>query len=110
MDTEQKIQIEREIARARDGVGDRIDELDRRLRTTLDVKSAAKQHAPKIVAGGAVVGFLVGFGLPGIFKKAVKIGIPIALAGFAAAKLRNRSNGSSETEGYETENYDRDAY
>ena len=105
MDTEQKIQIEREIARARDGVGDRIDELDRRLRTTLDVKSAAKQHAPKIVAGGAVVGFLVGFGLPNILKKAVKLGVPIALAGFAASKLRNGSNGTSDEENYD---YDRD--
>jgi hypothetical protein len=94
MDKEQKIQIEREIARARDGVGESIDELDKRLRTTLDVKSQARQHAPKIIAGGAVVGFLVGFGLPNILKKAMKIGVPLALAGFAASKLKDRSNGN----------------
>src|SRR5688500_9544488 len=93
MDKEQKIQIEREIARARDGVGESIDALDKRLRTTLDVKSHAKEHAPKSIAGGAVVGFLVGFGLPNILKKAMKIGVPIALAGFAASKLKGRSNG-----------------
>jgi hypothetical protein len=97
MDKEQKIQIEREIARARDGVGESIDALDKRLRTTLDVKAQAKQHAPKIIAGGAVVGFLVGFGLPNLLKKAMKIGVPIALAGFAASKLKNRANG----DGYE---------
>ena len=32
------------------------------MRTTLDVNSFASNHAPQLVVGGAVVGFLVGFG------------------------------------------------
>ncbi|HUP50428.1 MAG TPA: hypothetical protein VNA04_16760 [Thermoanaerobaculia bacterium] len=85
----QKKTIEREIERARDGVSERIDELDRRLRTSLDVRSALSEHAPKIVAGGAVVGFLAAFGFPRLFRKALKIGIPIALVSLAVMKARN---------------------
>ena len=62
-DTEhQKIHIERAIERARDGVSERIDELDQKLRQSFDLGSVASQHAPKIVGAGAAVGFLVGFG------------------------------------------------
>jgi hypothetical protein len=86
MDEHQKIHIERAIDRARDGVSERIDELDRRLRTTLDVKSMATEHAPKIVAGGAVVGFLLGFGLPKVLRRVIGIGLPIALV---AMKIKN---------------------
>ena len=62
MAEEEKKTIEREIEKARDGVGSGIDELDRKLRASLDVKTFASQHAPGLVAGGAVVGFLVGLG------------------------------------------------
>ena len=85
----QKVHIERAIERARDGVSDRIDELDRRLRTTLDVKTAVTEHAPQIVAGGAAVGFLVGFGFPAVFRKVLKVGIPIALVSLAVMKARS---------------------
>ena len=85
----QKEHIERAIERARDGVSERIDELDRKLRTSLDMGSALTEHAPKIIAGGAAVGFLVGFGFPGVFKKALKIGIPVALVSLAVMKARN---------------------
>lgn len=85
----QKVDIERAIERARDGVGDRIDELDQRLRSTLDVKSALSEHAPGIIAGGAAVGFLVGFGFPSIFKKVLKVGVPLALVSLAVMKARN---------------------
>ncbi len=81
----EKKDIEREIDRARDGVGDRIDELDRRLRSSLDLKSAAAAHAPAIVAGGAVAGFLVGFGFPKTLRRIVSVSVPIALF---AMKLR----------------------
>ena len=88
---EEKKSIEREIGRARDGVGERIDELDRHLRTALDVKSAAAEHAPQLMAGGAVVGFLVGFGFPKAVKMLLKVGVPIAAITFAAKKYAARN-------------------
>ena len=90
---EEKGDIEREIVRARDDVGTHIDELDRRLRSSLDVGAYAKQHAPQIIAGGAVVGFLVGFGFPSPLRKLVGIGIPLALV---ALKLRKSHNGKRD--------------
>ena len=89
----EKQDIERSIERARDGVSDRIDELDRRLRTSLDFKSKASEHAPEIVAGGALLGLLVGFGFPKVFKLALKVGIPVAIVVYAV-KLRNDSSDS----------------
>jgi len=94
METTEKQDIERSIERARDGIGDRIDELDRRLRTTLDFKSMAKEHAPEIVAGGALVGLIVGFGFPKVFKLALKVGVPIALIGYAVKLRSNASDGN----------------
>ena len=82
MSPDQQKDIEREIERARDGVSDRIDELDRRLRSTLDVKAFATEHANEIIAGGAVVGFLVGFGLPKTLRRIVQIGVPLAFVGW----------------------------
>lgn len=79
MSAEEKQQIEQQIERARDGVGDRIDELDRRLRTTLDFKAMVREHAPQIVAGGAAIGFLVGFGFPKPLRRLIQVGIPVAL-------------------------------
>lgn len=93
MDEHQKEHIERAIGRARDGVSERIDELDRRLRTTLDVKTLASQHAPKIVAGGAVLGFLVGFGMPKALRRLIGIGLPLA---FVAMKVRDARNSDGE--------------
>jgi hypothetical protein len=82
MSPDEQKDIEREIERARDGVSERIDELDRRLRSTLDVKAFATEHANEIIAGGAVVGFLVGFGLPKTLRRIVQIGVPLALVGW----------------------------
>ena len=87
----EKKEIEREIGRARDGVSDRIDELDRRLRTSLDFKSAAAEHAPQLIAGGAVIGFLAGFGFPKALRRAVSIGIPLALIAMKVKKSRDAS-------------------
>ena len=80
MDTQEKDHIERAIARARDGVGESIDELDRQLRKTLDLHSIASEHAPELVAGGAVVGFLVGFGFPKVLKRFIQVAVPVAIA------------------------------
>ena len=83
---QEKQSIERTIVRARDGVGDRIDELDRHLRTNLDPKTLASEYAPQLMAGGAVLGVLVGFGMPKIFRRVVTWGVPLAIL---AVTIRN---------------------
>ena len=42
-------------------------------------------------AGGAVVGFLVGFGFPKAVKMLLKVGLPIAAITFAAKKYAGRN-------------------
>jgi hypothetical protein len=85
----EKVHIERAITRARDGVSDRIDELDRRLRGALDVRAFAVEHAPQLVAGGAVVGFLVGFGFPKMLRRLVAVGLPLALVVMKVKSVRD---------------------
>ena len=80
--TKEKVQIEQAIERARDGVSERIDELDSQLRTTLDIKRIAGEHAPQLVIGGLAVGFLVGFGFPKVLRRAIQIGVPLALIAY----------------------------
>ncbi len=92
---DEKQAIEAEIGRARDGVGEHIDELDRRLRKTFDIESAVSEHAPQLMAGGAVVGFLVGFGFPKAVKILLKVGVPIAAITFAAKKYAASRNGDN---------------
>ena len=72
--------IELAIERAREGVGERIDEIDRRLRSDLDFKKMASEHAPQLMAAGAVLGFLIGYGVPKVLLRSAQIGIPILLA------------------------------
>lgn len=100
--SDEKQTIEREIGRARDGVGDRIDELDRRLRTTLDFKSIAAENAPQLAAAGGVVGFLVGFGFPKAVKMLLKVGIPIAAITVAAKKYAASREGDGGNGDYFT--------
>jgi hypothetical protein len=76
---EEKKHIERTIERARDGVSERIDELDVRLRTQYDLKQFAAEHATQIVAGGAVVGLLIGFGFPKPLRRLIQFGVPLGL-------------------------------
>ncbi|HEX7190907.1 MAG TPA: hypothetical protein VF381_04970 [Thermoanaerobaculia bacterium] len=96
MNPTEKKQIEAEIERARDGVGDRIDELDARIRKQLDFESIAREHAPQLVAGGAVFGFLIGFGSPKILRRVIQIGVPLAMIAYRVKTSRN----GHETEGY----------
>ena len=88
MDDEKK-QLDQTIEGARDRVGDRIDELDRRIRKQLDFKSIASEHAPQLVAGGAVIGFLVGFGFPKVVKRIIRIAVPVALIAIRVNKMRS---------------------
>ncbi|PYQ29240.1 MAG: hypothetical protein DMF56_13290 [Acidobacteria bacterium] len=87
---QEKQSIERAIVRARDGVGDRIDELDHHLRTNLNPKTLAQSYAPQIIAGGAVLGLIIGFGVPKVFRRMIVWGVPIALV---AVAVKNRRNG-----------------
>jgi len=94
MNPGEKKQIEAEIERARDGVGDRIDELDAQLRRKLDFDAMAREHAPQLVAGGAVVGFLVGFGFPKPLKRILALGVPVALIAYKVKQSRDGANGN----------------
>lgn len=85
-----KQSIQRAIVRARDGVGDRIDELDRTLRTQLDPKVIVRSYAPHLVAGGAVVGLLVGFALPKVLRSVITWGVPIGILVVTIKKARER--------------------
>jgi hypothetical protein len=89
---EEKSEVEREIERARDNVGIHIDELDRKLRRQLDVKTIASEHAPQLAIGGAVVGFLAGFGLPKPLRMLIKIGVPLAVIAMKVKKARDAKN------------------
>jgi len=97
MKDQERQSIEREINRARDGVSDRIDELDSHLRAQLDFKSKAADHAPQLVAGGAVVGFLVGFGFPKVMRRFIQIGVPLVLFAYKANQMRDGKNGDGAT-------------
>ena len=89
---EQKEHIQRAIVRARDGVGDRIDELDRRLRDDFNPKTLARTYAPHLIAGGAVLGVLVGFGFPKVFRKLITWGIPIGILAVTIKNAREADN------------------
>jgi hypothetical protein len=89
-ETDEKQYIERAIVQARDGVGDRIDELDRHLRTNLDPKALASVYAPQLIAGGAVLGVLVGFGMPKIFRKLLTWGVPLAIVAATIKSVKER--------------------
>lgn len=92
---EEKKQLDQSIVSARDRVGDRIDELDRRIRKQLDFKTIASDHAPQLVAGGAVVGLLVGFGFPKLFKRVIQIGVPVAVIAFGVKKAKAAHDASN---------------
>jgi hypothetical protein len=91
-EVDEKKTIERAIVRARDGVGDRIDELDRHLRTNLDPKTIAREYAPQLIAGGAVLGILVGFGMPKFFRRLITFGVPIGIIAMTLKNARERDD------------------
>ena len=92
-----KQHIEVAIERARDGVGERIDAIDKRLRSSLDFKQIAADHAPQLLATGAAIGFLIGFGAPRVITRAVQLGIPLAIAIQIVKKRRAASDQASLT-------------
>ena len=91
MADDQKEHIQRAIVRSRDGIGDRIDELDRHVRTNLDPKKVASSYAPQLIAGGAVLGVVVGFGLPKVLRKLVTWGVPLAIIAVTIKNVRDQA-------------------
>ncbi len=96
MASNEKETIEHEIERARDGLGIGIDELDRKLRSSLDFQTFATEHAPQLAAGGAVVGFLVGFGFPKPLRRIISLGVPLALLAYKVKQARGNGNAHYE--------------
>jgi len=82
MAEDEKQVIEHEITRARDNIGDGIDALDRKLRRSLDVQTYASEHTPQLLAGGAVLGFLVGFGFPKPLRRVLSLGVPLVMVAY----------------------------
>jgi len=96
---DEKQELDHTIVSARDRVGDRIDELDRRLRKQFDFQTIASEHAPQLVAGGAVVGLLVGFGFPKLFKRVIQIGLPVAVLAYSVKKAKANHDGADASYG-----------
>lgn len=80
--------IETAIERAREGMSESIDELDRRVRESLNFRQMAADHAPQVLVAGAAFGFLLGLGVPRVILRTIQIGIPIAIAVQIAKKRR----------------------
>lgn len=75
-----KQHIELAIERARDGVSEHIDEIDRRLRSSLDFGQMASDHAPQFLAAGAALGLLIGLGAPKLVTRSLQLGVPLFIA------------------------------
>jgi hypothetical protein len=88
----EKQSIERAIVTARDGIGDRIDELDRHLRTNLNPSALARTYAPQIIAGGAVLGIIIGFGLPKVLRRVITWGVPLGILAVTIKNARERED------------------
>ena len=92
MEPSEKEAIQREIDRARDGIGSDVDALDAHIRRQLDFKTIAAENAAPIIGAGAAIGFLVGFGFPKPLRKLVKFGLPLAMLALKAKKKYDEKN------------------
>lgn len=90
-----KEHIELAIERAREGMTKNIDEIDRRLRSSLDVKKMAGEHSIQLIAAGAVTGFLFGMGAPKLLTRLIALGVPVAIA-VEVARRRAAEAGENE--------------
>jgi hypothetical protein len=88
-----KLHIERAIGRARQGVGERIDEIDKNLRSRLDWKRQAGDHAVEVVVAGTALGFFLAVGGAKTVVRAVQLTFPIVMAIHLAK--RKAAQGSS---------------
>jgi len=58
------------------------------------LRSQTSDHAPQLVAGGAIAGLLVGFGFPKLFKRVIQIGLPVAVIAFSVKKVKASRDGA----------------
>ncbi|MDQ3282376.1 MAG: hypothetical protein M3Q69_13325, partial [Acidobacteriota bacterium] len=65
-------------------------ELDRYLRENMNPTTLARTYAPHLIAGGAVLGVIVGFGLPKVLRKVVTWGVPVAILALTIKNARER--------------------
>ncbi len=86
----ERAEIESRIEEARDSVGETIDQLDRRIRERFDIGRVFEDFAPHLMATGAVVGLLVGYGVPRAATRLIQLGVPVALAVGVVARSRSR--------------------
>lgn len=84
-----KQHIEVAIERARENVSERIDEIDQKLRSSLDFGQMAGDHAPEFLAAGTVLGVLLGLGAPKLLTRGLALGIPLVVALQVVKRARN---------------------
>lgn len=81
MDREhERAHIELAIERARERMGDTIDELDGRLKGATDIGGMVRDHAPQLMAAGGLVGLVLGLGVSKAMIRMIQIGVPIGIA------------------------------
>lgn len=91
-----KEHIELAIERAREGVTRNIDEIDSRLRTSLDVGRIASEHSVQLMGAGAVTGFLLGYGVPRLLTRLIALGVPVLIA-VSVARRHAAESGEDQT-------------
>lgn len=93
--------LERKIQEARDGLSERIDELDAKLRRELDLQKVASEHAVQLMGAGAAIGLVLGVGVPRAILRLLQIGVPIGIAIVVAkrvSEMQEEENEESENE------------
>lgn len=87
-----RVQIERSIEAAREGISGGIEELDRRLRTEFNLNRIASEHAVQLMGAGAAIGFVFGVGVPRAILRLIQIGVPIGIAIAVAKRVHEASD------------------
>ncbi|HVT43087.1 MAG TPA: hypothetical protein VMT00_01735 [Thermoanaerobaculia bacterium] len=85
-----KNHIELAIDSARHGVSDGIDEIDRRLRSTMDVKQQARDHAGALMIAGGALGLLLGLGGGKVLVRTIQLAAPIVVVRLLKSRLEGR--------------------
>ena len=88
--------IEVTIDRARQSVGETIDEIDGRIRSQLDLRKFAGEHTPQIVIASTAIGFVLGYSAPRAFARIAHVGLPLALAYAIVRKARARADQATD--------------